>query len=271
MSHRLRTSFASLCRDTRTSLDITQRQLAAATGVSHGHIAAIETGRVNPSLDLVERIGEVLGLRLQLIGRPPVIVEPLRQRDLVHARCSGYVGRRYGSSGWETRRELEVASGRWHGWVDLLAFDPRTRTLVIVEVKTRIDDLGAIERQIAWYEREAPGLARNLGWRVDRIFTWLLLLASDEVDKGIRENRDALADGFPMRAPAMRGLLHGEAAATGDRDPRSRHGAIIATRGLALIDPRSRRRDWLIASRVDGRRSPAPYRDYADAARRLYR
>jgi hypothetical protein len=42
-------------------------------------------------------------------------------------------------------------------------------------------------------------------------------------------------------------------------------------RGLAVVDPTSKRRDWLRATRVDGRRSPAPFRDYGDAARRLGR
>jgi hypothetical protein len=37
-------------------------------------------------------------------------------------------------------------------------------------------------------------------------------------------------------------------------------------RGLALIDPRSRRRDWLIPTRVDGRRTVLPYQDLARAA-----
>jgi hypothetical protein len=47
-------------------------------------------------------------------------------------------------------------------------------------------------------------------------------------------------------------------------------GRLLTTgRGLALIDPTSRRRDWLLPSRSDGRRTRAPYMDYADAARRL--
>jgi hypothetical protein len=33
---------------------------------------------------------------------------------------------------------------------------------------------------------------------------------------------------------------------------------------LAMIDPSSRRREWLIRTAVDGRRSAAPYADYAD-------
>lgn len=256
MPSHLRVTFARLCLDTRTMLDITQQTLADAVGVSRPYIAAIESGRANPSLELVARVAERLGIELDLAARQPwVIARP--QHDLVHARCSGYIHRRLRSAGWEVRREVEVVHGRSHGWIDLLAFDPRTGTLLIVEVKTRVDDLGAIERQFSWYERSARGLARDLGWLPDRLAGWLVALASDEVDKAIRANADALAAAFPMRATDMHDVLNGRPQPT------------LPSRGLALIDPSSRRREWLVKSRSDGRRTPAPYRDYADAARRL--
>ncbi len=49
-----------------------------------------------------------------------------------------------------------------------MAFDPRTRTLAVIEIKTQLDDLGQIERTLAWYEREAWAAARRLGWRPPR-------------------------------------------------------------------------------------------------------
>lgn len=70
MATPLRMSFARLCRETRTMLDITQAELAAAVGVSRPYIAGIESGRANPSLEVVERIGSALGLEMRLIGRP---------------------------------------------------------------------------------------------------------------------------------------------------------------------------------------------------------
>lgn len=235
-------------------LDVTQQVLADAVGVSRPYIAAVESGRANPSLDLVVRIAERLGIEVDLVARPPlVIARP--QHDLVHARCSGYVDRRLRRAGWEVHREVEVVHGRSHGWIDLLAFDPRTGMLLIVEVKTRIDDLGAIERQLGWYERSAPGLARPFGWRPVRVLGCLILLASDEVDAGCRVNADALGAAFPWRAPEMTRVIGGE------------HLPAAPSRGLALIDPSSRRRDWLLRTRADGRRTAAPYRDYADAAR----
>jgi transcriptional regulator with XRE-family HTH domain len=252
----LRVQFASLCRETRVMLDITQQVLADAAGVSRSLVAAIEAGNANPSLDVVMRIGDALGLELQLVGRPPVALGT-RTRNTVHAQCSGYVDRRLRATGWETRREVEVVGDRSHGWIDLLAFDPRTRVLVIVEVKTWLEDMGAIERQLAWYERSAMDVAAGLGWQPSSIASWLLLLASEEVEDALRQHRDLLRIAFPRRAIDMRLDV-------------VQPGRLLTTgRGLALIDPTSRRRDWLLPSRSDGRRTRAPYMDYADAARRL--
>jgi len=219
-------------------------------------IAEIETGRGNPSLDAVTRIGDALGLELDLSGRPPISLGA-KPRDAVHARCSGYVDRRLRSAGWQTRREIAVSAGRIHGWIDLLAFDPRSGALLIVEVKTRLDDLGAIERQIGWYERCAMDVAFSLNWQPRSVSSWLLLLASEEVEEGLRRYRDLLRVAFPRRAAQVRQDL----VEPGHRPP--------GERGLALIDPTSRRRDWLMPSRSDGRRTAAPYRDYAEAGQRL--
>ncbi len=256
MSSHLRVTFARLCFDTRTMLDISQQTLADAVGVSRAYIATIESGRANPSLDLVNRVADRLGIEIGLVARPPVVIAR-PQHDLVHARCSGYLDRRLRRAGWEVQREVEIVHGRSHGWIDLLAFDRRTGMLLIIEVKTRLDDLGAIERQLGWYERSAMGAARDLGWRPRRLASWLIVLASEEVDVAVATNRDALAAAFPMRAVAMCGVVAGRIVP----DPSSR--------GIALIDPSSRRREWLIRSRSDGRRSQAPYRGYADAARRF--
>jgi transcriptional regulator with XRE-family HTH domain len=251
----LRTSFAELCRDTRTLLDITQGELAEAAGVSRSLIAGIETARVNPTLDIVMRVGDALGLDLQLVGQQPNVIDP-RRSSFVHGRCSAYTGRRLGGHGWSIRREVEVIHGRSHGWIDILAFHPGSGTLVIVEIKTRLDDLGTIERQLGWYERAAREVAVRAGWRPVIVVSWLLLLDSEEVEVAIRRERELIRAGFPQRAGQMRAVLDGERPSGSER-------------GLALIDPSSRRAAWLIPTRLDGRRSPAPYRDYADAARRM--
>lgn len=249
-------TFARMCRDQRRRLRLTQGELAQRVGVTRGHVANVELGRSDPSLELMERIAMALDLEIDLMARPPIVVDVERQRDLVHARCSGYADRRFRRAGWLTAREVGIVQGRWHGWIDLLAFDPGSGTLIVVEIKTRIADIGALERQVDWYERSALRVARGSGWQPHRIVVWVLALASLEVEATLRSNREVLAGAFPTRARQMRGLL--------ERVDRQ-----VTGRGLALIDPTIRRSAWLLPSRLEGRRSPPPYLGYADAAQRL--
>jgi transcriptional regulator with XRE-family HTH domain len=253
----IRAVFGAACRDARVGLDLSQQDLAGVLGIHRGHLANIEAGRTNVSIDLVDRIAATLGQRLELIVHPPRFVGARPLHDTVHAWCSGYAGRRLSAAGWLIAREVDVTAGAARGWIDLVAYDPARETLVIVEIKTRLDDLGAIERQVGWYEGQAMATAHRLGWRPRRIHVWLLVLASDEVDRSLTINRDLVDQAFPGRAMDMLATLTGSAP--------------TANRSIALIDPASRRTRWLIPPRSDGRRSAAPYRDYADAARRLPR
>ena len=216
----LRVTFAHMCRDTRTRLRLTQAQLAVSVGVSRGYVANIERGNANPSLDMVDRFAKALELEVEFVARPPVVIGG-HQRDFVHARCSSHVEGRLRTAGWLTAREVEITHGRSHGWIDILAFDPRTGMLLVIELKTRIDDLGAIERQLGWYERSAFEVARRLGWRPRRVAGWLLILATDEVEGVLRANRELMSRTFPNRARDMSGTF--------DVQVRVTHG-----RGLAL-------------------------------------
>jgi transcriptional regulator with XRE-family HTH domain len=250
----IRRSFGSACRRGRLDLDLTQQQLADALGLHRGYLANVEAGRVNVSVDSMDRIATALGQRLELVVRGPMFLGSPQSHDTVHAWCSGYVARRLTTAGWSIAREVVIEDGDARGWIDLLAFQRTTATLAITEIKSRLQDLGALERQVGWYEQHAIEAARRLGWRPSRVVVWVVVLATDEVDRAIFANRDLFAQSFPGRADQILATL-------GGGDPVSR-------RSIALIDPASRRSRWLIRTRLEGRRSPAPYRDYADAARR---
>jgi hypothetical protein len=71
-------------------------------------------------------------------------------------------------------------------------------------------------------------------------------------DLRIRENSATFGLGFPMRSRELAALVHGG------------QSTIRGGRALACIDPRSRRIDWIRPTRLDGRRTLAPYADYAD-------
>lgn len=252
----LRSAFGVWCRHHRVNLRLTQAQLADRVGVTRGYIAGIEMGRANATLEVVSKVAGALDVDIAWRLLPPVIHDASSVRDLVHAGCSAYVDRRLRRSGSQTAREVEIVHSRSHGWIDLLAYRSEGAVLTIVEIKTRIDDLGALERQIAWYERSALEAARSMGWRPTRVATWLLILATTETETVLHSNRALFDAAFPGRAPqALRWLDGG--------------GPIPPRRVVALIDPLSRRRDWLIRTCLDGRRSDLPYRSVREAAERM--
>ena len=144
---RLQRTFAVVAHDTRVRLRLTQREVAAGAEVSRGYVARIERGTANPTLAAVDRIGQVLGIEAELVFRTPTIIGST-QRDVVHAQCSAFVDRRSRSAGWRTAREVEVVQARSHGWIDVLAFNPEDETLLVIEIKTRLDDLGSAERRL---------------------------------------------------------------------------------------------------------------------------
>ena len=170
-------------------------------GVSRGYVARIEIGRANPTLNVVSKVADALDLRVDWRLLPPIVQDGSGVRDLVHARGSAYVDRRLRGAGARIAREVEIVHARSHDWIDLLAYDPARAVLTIVEVKPRIDDLGSLERQVAWYERSALEAARSLGWRPTRVMTWLLVLATTETDSVLHANRGLFDAAFPGRAP----------------------------------------------------------------------
>jgi transcriptional regulator with XRE-family HTH domain len=239
-------------RDLRLALGWTQTDLACRARVSQSLVSAVET-MVLPDLTLATatRLLETMGARLSVSVSPPFLGDRERQKDAAHARCTNYVARRLEAKGWRVAAEVEVGGDRSRGWIDVLAYHPGRRITLVIEVKTEIHDLGAIERSLGWYEREAWAASRRVGWRPNSIVAGLLLLATGANDTRATDNRDALRRGFPMRARDLAKLVAGEDASE-------------IGRFVAMIDPRSRRDAWLRPMYIDGRRTPEPYADYAD-------
>src|SRR5271166_6932390 len=69
----IKRTLGSVVKEARDGARMTQRDLAAAVGVKASHIAYIENGRRRPSISLINRLGETLGLNtkeLLLLAHP---------------------------------------------------------------------------------------------------------------------------------------------------------------------------------------------------------
>jgi hypothetical protein len=196
---------------------------------------------------------ELLGIRFSMDANPIGLAGRREQADAVHARCCAYVVGQLARRGWQIRVEVEIGEGRFRGWIDILAFRPADGALLVIEVKTEIDDVGRILRSLGWYVRSGRNAAVALGWRPRRIVPVLLALATTETDARLVAAHDLIRSSLPGAADALAASIHDAAV------PLSRPS-------LALIDPRRRRRAWLVRPRWDGRRTPAPYADLRQAA-----
>ncbi len=250
----LRRVIGRAIRETRLATRTTQRQLGEAIGLSQTEISGIERA-IYPGLPLAtaERVLDALYIRLELRLVPPYVAGRDESRDEAHARCVGFLARRLESAGWLVAHEVPVGGSRWRGFIDIVAFHRLERILLVIEVKTEIVDVGAIERQISSYERDAWQAARLLGWRPRAAIGALVLLATAANDEALRRHRDTFGRGYSIRAKAL-----GELVRLPTRVPGR------GQRAIAMIDPRSRRREWLIPTILDGRRSRARYRDRRD-------
>jgi transcriptional regulator with XRE-family HTH domain len=230
-----------------------QERLAAESGVPQTVVSSIERAvHRTPPLDTVQRLCRALDAELIVEIRPARLVGLADQRDPAHSACSGVARRLLERAGWLVASEVEFVTGRAHGFIDLLAYDPVRRRLLVIEVKTELRDVGALERQLGWYLREARGAAARLGWHPVVVAGLVVVLATAAVDAVVLANRDALKAAFPVRGRAVRATL--------DRK------ADLGGRGLVMLDPLRRGHAGLLRLAADGRRTAAPYRDYAQFA-----
>lgn len=240
----------------RDTIGWTQAELGDRVGQTQGWVSRVENGRIEDlTFASAERLLAALGARLIVTVDAPYLGDRRRQREPAHSRMAAYVGARLARSGWQVASEVEVGGDWSRGWIDVLAYHAATGMLLVIEIKTEIHDLGAIQRTLGWYEREAWQAARRLGWRPRCVVSGLLLLASEANDLRCTANRDVFDAGFAGRARDLSSIVGGELPAGEQR------------RCVAMVDPRSRRRLWLRTLRIDGRRTRAPYVDYADFMR----
>jgi transcriptional regulator with XRE-family HTH domain len=250
---------ARFVRDACLALGWSQRELSRRSGVPQTAISRVSRGRLAAlDLDQLARIAAATGARMRFVVDAPFLGDRARQRDRVHARCIGYVAVRLRAAGWQVATEVEIQGVRGPGWIDLLAFDPRTGRLLVIEIKTEIDDLGRIQRTLGWYARQSRMAARRLGWRPTDVAPVLLLLATQAVDARLRGNRDLVRVAFPADAAEVRGWI-------------SRSTSSAVRPALAMVDPISRSSTWLRGSVLDRRNRASPHADYAAVARRLAR
>lgn len=172
--------FGSAIRSVRIRRAWRQSDLAAKSGVSTSSISRLERGHLGQqSIDSVRAVAAALEIRVELLAR-------WRAGDLdrlLNARHSALhesVSRWFRTShpAWVVAPEVSFAIYSDRGVVDILAWHPGRRALLIIELKTDIADVNELIGTLDRKRRVAPAIGRERGWDPLTISTWLIVAAS---------------------------------------------------------------------------------------------
>ena len=187
----------------RIRKDWRQSDVAAKAGISSSAVGRHENGIIG-SLPIFEKHAAVFGLRIdvRVLGRAGSLV---RLADEEHARIVELVAAWFRERGFLTETEASFSEWGERGRIDRLAFDPPTRLLVIVEVKTQLLDLQDLFGSLNVKERLARTIAERRGWAAVRLVA-VLAVASTVANRQVVRDHPSLFAAFTARRLTIGGL-----------------------------------------------------------------
>ena len=133
----------------RLDVSWTEREFAARLRTNQAAVHRLEAGRQRHiDSQLATAALRLLGIRVSVDSNTPGRAGRREQRDAIHARCVGYVTRQLTQRGWEVRSEVEIGEDRYRGWIDVLGYRSSDGAILVIEVKTQIDDFGRVLRSL---------------------------------------------------------------------------------------------------------------------------
>jgi transcriptional regulator with XRE-family HTH domain len=192
-------------RDVRISRNLRQEDVAKKAGTSCESVSRLERGLVDGmTVGTLRAISKAMDMPsiVSIWWRGPEI-DRLRDKD--HAQLVEAVATLLVEAGW--RFEPEYTSNFYgdRGSVDVLAWHPARRALLIGEVKTKIWDLQDMLTALGTKERLVPMMvARDRGWRAESVGVVLAMPEVSTHRHHIEEHGATFAAAFPDRQVRVR-------------------------------------------------------------------
>jgi transcriptional regulator with XRE-family HTH domain len=182
-------------RRLRLDAGVSLREVGAVTGIHASHLARIEAAQVQPSIEVLTRVGIALGADLSIryfAGIGPRLHDRF-QAPMVEGLLHILDAR------WVANPEVPVVQPA-RGVIDLVLDDQSSPTTVASESQS---EFRRLEEQLRWSAEKADGLAARLAreGRAERVVSRLLLLRSTEATREVARRFEAtLAAAYPARA-----------------------------------------------------------------------
>jgi transcriptional regulator with XRE-family HTH domain len=218
-----------------------QVDLAAAAGSSQASISRLERGKgAGLSLAALRRVETALGARLDLrLDWQGGGLD--RLLDRAHADLVERVVRAMRPDGWELVPEASFSVYGERGSIDVLALHPTSGVLLVVEVKSVLQDVQGTLMVLDRKVRLAGQIARDRGWRPRSVARLLVLGDGGTNRRRVAEHAELFHVSFPARGrlitrwlkqptgPISGLLFVSDSHQTAARTPRARSSPVTRT------------------------------------------
>lgn len=186
-----------------------QRDVADEADVSPSTISRIERGRIDDvSLGTLRKVCLRLELRVdvRIRSRGADLDRMLNAR---HAKLIESIIARLAAEhpAWIVVPEVSFAIYGERGVIDIVAWNPEQRALLIVEVKTEIVDVGEMLGTLDRKRRLARDIVRDRGWDPATISSWIVIAENRTNQRRIAEHRATLRAAYPHDGRRMSAWL----------------------------------------------------------------
>ena len=155
----------------------------------------------------VRCVAEPLDIRVDIIGR-------WRGGDLGRLINSGHAAMHEVMAGlfgslpdWVSEPEVSFSIFGERGVIDILAWHPLRRALLIIELKTEIVDINDLMGPTDRKRRLAAQIARERGWEPSTISVWVLVADSRTNRRHLARHASVLRSKFPEDGRTVRSWL----------------------------------------------------------------
>lgn len=195
----MRTNVARALRALRRLRGWRQVDLGRRAGVSRDVVLRAENDRLRGiTIGSLDRIAAALEAYLVIEIRWRG-AELDRLIDAVHARLAAAAARRLERAGWVVHVEVSFNHFGDRGRCDLVAWHARTRTLLIVEIKSRLGDLQETLGRLDVKLRLGTIIARELGLDRPARIVGAIVLAENGANRRVVRGHDVLFRRYALR------------------------------------------------------------------------
>jgi transcriptional regulator with XRE-family HTH domain len=236
-------------RAIRLRLGWRQSDVAEKAGVSRYTVLRVEHGRLESlPLAVVRNVLRALEIDLDLVPRWRG-GDLDRVADEGHALLAGAMAAQLVAAGWMVQAEVSFSVYGERGSIDLLAWHPPTRTLLVIEIKTSLNSVEATLRRQDVKVRLAARIAKErFGWEARATASALVLPDTATSRRRVERHAGVLGRAFTLRGREARAWL---------RQPEGAPGLLLY---LSDVRPRNLR------SGIAPRRRVRPARSQSSAA-----